>query len=137
MPNNAVPYGDQFAHESATLGERLSDTADELKDRASDFGRTAANSVDSSRDAAASGLHRAATALHEKASSLPGGERVSGMAHATAEKLSSTADYVRDNDVSRMMSDVGDLCKRNPGPSLLAAVVIGFLVGRAFNGNRD
>ncbi len=97
MPNNAIPYGDQFAHDAATLGGKLSGTADELKDRVSDFGRTAANSVDSSRDAAGSGLLRAATALHEKAAALPGGERVSGMARATAEKLSSTADYVRDN----------------------------------------
>jgi len=31
-----------------------------------------------------------------------------------------------------MMSDVAELVKRNPGPSLLAAAAIGFLVGRAF-----
>ena len=57
------------------------------------------------------------------------------MAHATAEKLSSTAGYVREHDVNTMMADVETLVKNNPGPSLLAAAVIGFLVGHAFRSN--
>ena len=137
MPNNAIPYGNQFADESATLGEKLSDSADQVKEKVSGFGRQAADTLNSNRDAAASGLRRAATALHGKASSLPGGDSVTGMARATADKLSSTADYVRDHDVKRMMSDLTVVVKNNPGPSLLAAICIGFLVGRAFNGNRD
>ena len=86
-------------------------------------------------DAAAGKLDKAASALHEKAESLPGGEKVSSLAHATAEKLSSTADYVREHDVKRMMADVETLVKNNPGPSLLAAVAVGFLVARAFSSN--
>jgi hypothetical protein len=31
-----------------------------------------------------------------------------------------------------MLADVEQIVKKNPGPSLLAAVVVGFLVGRAF-----
>ena len=85
--------------------------------------------------AAAGGLEQAASALHDKAESLPGGEKVTGLAHATADKLSSTADYVREHDVNRMMADVETLVKNNPGPSLLAAAAIGFLVGRAFSSN--
>lgn len=137
MPNNAIPYGDQFADGSATLGEKLSDSAEQVKEKVSGYGRQAADTIDSNRDAAATGLQRAATALHDKASSLPGGESVSGMARATADTLSSTADYVRDHDVKRMMSDLTVVVKNNPGPSLIAAIVVGFLVGRAFNGNRD
>jgi hypothetical protein len=34
-----------------------------------------------------------------------------------------------------MMADVETLVKNNPGRSLLAAGVIGFLVGRAFSSN--
>jgi len=137
MPSNAIPYRDQFADESASLREKLSDSAEHVKGKAADYGRQAVETIDSNRDAAASGLQRAATALHEKASSLPGGESVSGMARATADTLSSTAEYVRDHDVKRMMSDLTVVVKNNPGPSLLAAICIGFLVGRAFNGNRD
>ena len=49
--------------------------------------------------------------LDEKAGSLPGGERVTSLAHATAEKLSSTADYVREHNVNQMVTDVETLVK--------------------------
>ena len=134
MPNKPTAFGATVVNEPS-LGEKLSDTATQVKDKVSDLGRTAADNLDENRDAAAGSLNKAATALHEKAESLPGGEKVTNLAHATAEKLSSTADYVREHDVNRMMEDVKTLVKNNPGPSLIAAAVIGFLVGRAFSSN--
>ena len=133
MQNKTTPFRDPVANEPSTMGEKLSDTAAQVKDKVSDLGRTAADKIDENRDAAAGGLDKAASALHEKAERLPGGEKVASLAHATADKLSSTADYVREHDVNRMMADVETLVKNNPGPSLLAAAVIGFLVGRAFS----
>ena len=118
-----------------TVGEKLSETAAQAKEKMADLGRTAADTIDENREAAASGLQKAASALHGKAESLPGGEKVSHLAHGAAEKLSSTAGYVREHDINRMMADVETLVKNNPGPSLLAAAVIGFLVGRAFSNN--
>ena len=131
MTNKATTFMDTVADEASTLGEKLSDTAAQVKDKVSDFGRAAANRIDENRDAAASGLHKAATALRENAASLPGGEMVSGLAHDAAGKLRSTAGYVREHDVNSMLADVKTLVKNNPGPSLIAAAVIGFLVGRA------
>lgn len=113
----------------------MSDTATQVKDKVSDLGRTAANKIDDNREAAAGGLERAANALQDNAASLPGGEKVSSLARNAAEKLSSTAGYVREHDVNRMMADVETLVKNNPGPALLTAAVIGFLVGRAFTDN--
>jgi ElaB/YqjD/DUF883 family membrane-anchored ribosome-binding protein len=135
MPNDATTFREHVGGEPSTLGEKLSDTAGQVKDKISDLGRATADKIDENRDAAASGLQHAASALHENAESLPGGEKVSSVAHATAETLSSTADYVRDHDVNRMMADIETLVKNNPGRSLLAAGVIGFLVGRAFSSN--
>jgi ElaB/YqjD/DUF883 family membrane-anchored ribosome-binding protein len=135
MPNDATTFSGHVGGEPSTLGEKLSDTAGQVKDKISDLGRATADKIDENRDAAASGLQHAASALHEQAESLPGGEKVSSLAHATAETLSTTADYVRDHDVNRMMADVETLVKNNPGRSLLAAGVIGFLVGRAFSSN--
>lgn len=134
MPNESTAFGATAVGEPS-LGEKLSDTATQVKDKVSDLARTAAGKIDENRDATAGGLNKAAAALHENAESLPGGEKVANLAHATAEKLSSTADYVREHDVNRMMADVETLVKNNPGPSLLAAAVIGFLVGRAFSSN--
>lgn len=135
MSSQAKSFPDSVSGQSSTVREKLSDTAAQVKDKVSELGRTAADKVDENRGAAAGGLEQAASALHDKAESLPGGEKVSSLAHATAEKLNSTAEYVREHDVKRMMADVETLVKNNPGPSLLAAAAIGFLVGRAFSSN--
>jgi ElaB/YqjD/DUF883 family membrane-anchored ribosome-binding protein len=135
MPNKATTFQDRVEEDSSTLGEKLSDTATQVKDKVSEMGRSAADKIDENRDAAAGGLDKAAAALHENAESIPGGEKVTGLAHATAEKLSATAGYVREHDVNKMMFDVETLVKKNPGPSLLVAAVVGFLVGRAFSNN--
>jgi hypothetical protein len=68
-----------------------------------------------------------------KADSLAGGESVKGAAYTAADALSSTADYVRENDVKSMLADVRKLVKNNPGPALLTAAVLGFLVARGFS----
>jgi ElaB/YqjD/DUF883 family membrane-anchored ribosome-binding protein len=135
MTNTVTPFKDQAADQASTVGEKLSDTATLVKDKVMDLGRDAVNRIDSNRDAAASGLDKAASALHANAGSLPGGDKVSGMAHDAAESLTTTAEYVREHDVNRMMADVTTLVKNNPGPSLVAAAVVGFLVGRAFSSN--
>jgi ElaB/YqjD/DUF883 family membrane-anchored ribosome-binding protein len=126
---------DPMTSPSTTVGDKLSNTAGQVKEKVSEIGTAAKDKIDENRGSAASGLEKAASTLHEKADGLPGGEKISSLAHATADKLSNTAEYVRDHDVNRMMSDVEELVKNNPGPSLLAAAVIGFLVGRAFTSN--
>jgi ElaB/YqjD/DUF883 family membrane-anchored ribosome-binding protein len=135
MPDKIASFGNQVASESSTAGNKLSETMTQVKDKMSDVGRTAVDKIDENRSAAATGLDKAASAIHQTAESLPGGEKVSGLAHAAADKLSSTAGYVRAHDVNRMMADVETLVKNSPGPSLLAAAAIGFLVGRAFSSN--
>jgi ElaB/YqjD/DUF883 family membrane-anchored ribosome-binding protein len=117
---------------SAGLGASLSGAAARAKEKASDLGRTASDTIDSHRGTAASGLDTAASTIHARADQLPGGESVTGLAHSAADTLASTADYVRKNDVKDMLADVEQIVKKNPGPSLLAAAVVGFLVGRAF-----
>ena len=126
-------HGDSISEKASTVGSKVSDTATQVKDRASQFGRTATKTIDENRDMAASGLDKAASALRENADSLPGGDTVTNLARSTADKLSSTAGYVREHDVRRMMGDVETVVKNNPGPSLLAAAAIGFLVGRAIS----
>lgn len=129
--------------ESTSATEKLTETAQNVKDKVtgaasaardkvSDAGRQASEQIDAKRGPAADSLQSAASALHEKADSLPGGETVKSVAHSTADKLESTAGYIREHDVQAMLSDVQDMVRRNPGPSLLVAATIGFLIGRAF-----
>ncbi len=91
----------------------------------------AVDKIDENRDSAACRLHWAAATLHEQADQLPGGEKMSSLVHATADKLNTTAGYVREHDVDSMMTDAGNLVKKNPVPCLVAAGVAGFVVGRA------
>jgi ElaB/YqjD/DUF883 family membrane-anchored ribosome-binding protein len=122
-------------YENGSITDKASDIASQVKDKAADLGRSAKDKIDENRVNAASGLENAASSLHQNAERLPGGEKVTHLAHSAADTLSSTADYVRQNDVNSMMADVEQLVKKNPGPSLVAAAFIGFLVGRAFSNN--
>jgi len=114
------------------MKETLSDTLGKARDRAEEVSRNVQDKIDEQRRPAADRLESAASALHEKAGSLPGGERVAGMAHGAADKMRATADYVRDHDVSDMVSGVGSFIQRYPAQALISAVAIGFLIGRSF-----
>jgi ElaB/YqjD/DUF883 family membrane-anchored ribosome-binding protein len=132
----AIPSTGSVSESASELSDQLSNFASAAKNKASDLGRTTVDRIDDNREAAAGSLASAASALHEKADALPGGEKVASIAHSAADKLSGTADYVREHDVNGMIADLERLVKANPGPSLVAAAVIGFLVARAFS-SRD
>jgi hypothetical protein len=95
--------------------------------------QTAADKLDEKRGAAAGGLDSAAEALHEKADRIPGGAKAAQAAHTAADALSSTAEYIRENDLKSMMADMQNVVRKNPGPALLAAAALGFLVARTFS----
>jgi ElaB/YqjD/DUF883 family membrane-anchored ribosome-binding protein len=131
------PGGESFGDRSSSMADDLSNRASEAKQKVSDMGRNAADKLDEGRSRAAETLDSAAETLKDKARNLPGGERVSEFAHVAADRLGKAADYVRTNDVRRMMSDVESVVSKNPGPSLLIAAAFGFLIGRAMTMTRD
>jgi ElaB/YqjD/DUF883 family membrane-anchored ribosome-binding protein len=100
---------------------------------ASGMGTAAAEKLAETRSAAGGGLDSAASALHQNAERLSGGDAVKRAARTAADALSSTADYVRENDFKGMLADVKKIVKNNPGPALLTAAVLGFLVARTFS----
>lgn len=103
------------------------------KGKAAEMGQKVADTIDQNRGAAASGMESAASMLRERADTLPGGEKVANAAHATANAVGAAADYVRENDLKTMMADVQQLVKNNPGPALLTAAALGFLIARTFS----
>jgi ElaB/YqjD/DUF883 family membrane-anchored ribosome-binding protein len=98
-----------------------------LKSKAQDVGARAAQRADQARVGAAAGLDSVASTLHEK------GDRVATAAHSAADAVSYGAEYLRDNDLPTMLSDFMDVMRRNPGPALLGAAALGFLLGRALS----
>src|SRR4030095_12786938 len=126
--DSMYPKGDELPHRVAQASDAVSDVADtavervaQIKDKVSDVARAAVDKIDGSRSMTADGLASAASTLHGQADRLPGGEKITGIAHTAAGGLSTTADYVRTHDVDHMLTDVKTLVKNNPGPSLLVA----------------
>ena len=98
-----------------------------LKSKVQDVGARAAQRADQARVGAAAGLESVASSLHEK------GERAASAAHSAADAVAYGAEYLRDNDMQTMMGDLMEVIRRNPGPSLLGAAALGFILGRALS----
>jgi ElaB/YqjD/DUF883 family membrane-anchored ribosome-binding protein len=126
------PLSEKLSHTAAHVKHKAS----QVKHKASRMSQKAVDSIDEQRAGAAAGLEKAASTLHDQAENLPGGEKVAHFAHATADKLSTTAEYVREHDLRAMASDAESAVKRNPAPALLAAAAAGFLTGLLFRRGR-
>ena len=130
--NEAAQLGDEAADMARRAKESLSDTAKTVKDKTQEFGRDAMNKIEENRVSAAGALHNAASSMHQKADKLPNGP---DLAHSAADRVEAVASYLQGHDTKQMMADMETVVRRNPGPSLLVAGVLGFLVGRAFRSN--
>jgi ElaB/YqjD/DUF883 family membrane-anchored ribosome-binding protein len=119
---------DQAADMAKRTKETITDTARTVKDKTQEFGRSAVNKIEENRVSAAGALHSAASSLHQTAGKLP---NVPDIAHSTAERVDAVAAYMEGHDTKQMMADMEAVVKRNPGPSLLIAAAVGFLLGRA------
>ena len=122
---------DQAVNSVEAVAERAGTRANDVKASMSDAARTAAQTLDEGRQIAAERLGSAASAVRDRLDQLPGGPKVQQFAHAAAERLSTTADYVRSHDAKHMLADVTRVVKNNPGPSLVIAAAFGFVLGRA------
>jgi ElaB/YqjD/DUF883 family membrane-anchored ribosome-binding protein len=87
---------------------------------ASEMSQTAENLIDAKRGSAAGGLDSAA-------------EKVANATHMAADAVGTTADYVRGNNLKNMLADVQRIVRDNPGPALLTAAALGFLIARTFS----
>jgi hydroxypyruvate isomerase len=104
--------------------------------RAAEVGERAAAVFDEKRDAVARALDAAASSLHARVESLPGGPNVARAALSTADTMEKAADYVRDQDLKGMLSDITQIAKRHPGATLLVATALGFMAVRAMGRNQ-
>ena len=111
--------------------DRAAGLASKLKDKASQLTSTVSDTVGGQRDKVAGGLDRVASNIHEKAGSLPGGQRAANAANSLADGMESTASYLRDHDLKDIGDSMAGIYRKYPVQSLLSAVAIGFLAGRA------
>ena len=110
-----------MAHQAA---DKASEMGRHAADKASEMGRHAMDRADQSRGSVAEGLERTAQALRSK---MP--EGASEYAQPAVEAMERAADYIRTHDLKEMGNDLTSTVRQHPGPSLIAAVAVGFLVG--------
>jgi ElaB/YqjD/DUF883 family membrane-anchored ribosome-binding protein len=130
--NEAAQLGDEASDIARRAKESVSDAAKTMKDKTQEFGRDAMGKIEENRVSAAGALHNAASTMHQNADKLPNGP---DMAHSAADRVEAVASYLQGHDTKQMMADVETVVRRNPGPSLLVAGALGFLIGRAFRSN--
>jgi membrane-bound lytic murein transglycosylase B len=111
--------------------DRVSDMTSKVKDKAGQVAETVSEKLGQQRTNAADTLGRAASALHERASDVPGGPKAVNLTHSIADGMESTASYLRGHDFSQMGKDVVEVCRRHPAQSLVAALALGFFIGRS------
>lgn len=125
----ATEPGASFSSENPS---NLTDAAPGDGEARAAVGRRQAGGIpDQARSSAAAGLTSAASALEDTVNE--GAQHARRAAQATANVLSKSADYLRDNSAQDMVEDAMDVVKRNPGIALAGAVALGFFVGRAFS----
>ena len=52
---------------------------------------------------------------------------------AATDTVKQAADYLRESGMDSMVADVEAMVKRHPGPSLVVAGLLGFMVGRTLS----
>ena len=130
MHDSGTHIGDDIAD---AVEETLDDVTGSLRRKGSEVGRKAAETFDDGRAAAARSLHGAARGLHRQADAIAAGaERFSRATHGVADRVDSASRYVREHDARTMLTHVEAQVRRHPARSLLVALVLGFLAGRAF-----
>jgi hypothetical protein len=113
------------------IKDRASDIASRTKEKASQVAETVSEKLGHTRESAADGLNRAASTIRDSGGHVAGGSQVRNLTDGLANGMESTATYLRDHDFNHMGRDVMDLCRRYPTQSVIAALAVGFLIGRS------
>ena len=129
-PSNLENASD-FSDTISDAKDRAAGFASKVKDKASQVTSAVSDTVGRQRDNVAGGLDRVASTIHEKAGSLPGGQKAADAANSLADGMESTASYLRDHDLKDMGKSLTGVCRKYPVESVVAALAIGVLVGRA------
>ncbi|MGC8518171.1 MAG: hypothetical protein ACP5P4_06530 [Steroidobacteraceae bacterium] len=128
-PDNisSVPHAPPASGPDAT--EKLIDAASRARSKATSPEHFA-ESNGGSADGSMSSTGTARSESHARAEPSVGAKRLTRAAHATANTLNHTAEYIRKSDAASMMSDAKRLAKDNPGLTLLGGAIIGFVLAR-------
>lgn len=119
-------------------GDKLADVGSGLRDKAGNMKQKLANALETGaerlRDRGTGGNLAGATASGSTAIESDG--RLAGLSDRVAGGMQASADWIRDADIDGLKTGIERQVKEHPGRTLLIAAGLGYLIGRAFKGDK-
>jgi len=110
------------------VADKAKDIAGNVADKARDLASTAGDRAEHAVGRAGSGIESLGHAVREN---LPRGGTMGAVADRAAGGLESAGRYLQEEGLSGMADDLTDMIRRNPVPSVLIGIGIGYLIARA------
>lgn len=125
------------------IADRARDIAGNAKDKLADVGSSVRQGAGSAKDKLADALESGADKLRQRGGQMSGSAGSSDVAISgdgtmnqvtdrLAGGMQATADWLRDADLDGLKTGVERQVKEHPGRTLLLAVGVGYLLGKAF-----
>jgi ElaB/YqjD/DUF883 family membrane-anchored ribosome-binding protein len=146
------PQGSSFDFEGGTEGQNLKDRAKgaigSANERLADVGSTVREKAGSVKNKLANALESGAERLRGNGganlagatsagtTTIEGDGRLSQVSDRVAGGMEATADWLRDADIDGIKTGIERQVKEHPGRTLLIAAGLGYLIGRAFRGDK-
>lgn len=132
---------DRAVNAMGNARERLADVGSTMKEKASNAKEKLADALESGAErlrerAGTTGGATLAGATGEGTTAIPADGRVAQVSDKVASGMQSTADWIREADIADLKQGIEKQVKEHPGRTLLIAVGLGYLVGRAFRSNQ-
>jgi len=130
--------------EGGSVADRARDLAGNAKDKLADVGSSVREGAGNAKNKLADAIESGADKLRQRGArgQLSGsagttdvtvsGDGVSNVTDRVAGGMQATADWLRDADLDNLRSGVERQVKEHPGRTLLLAVGLGYLIGKAF-----
>jgi ElaB/YqjD/DUF883 family membrane-anchored ribosome-binding protein len=119
-------------------GDKLADVGSGIRDKAGNVKQKLANALESGaerlRERGTGGNLAGATVSGSTA--IEGDGRLAGLSDRVAGGMQASADWIRDADIDGLKTGIERQVKEHPGRTLLIAAGLGYLIGRAFRGEK-
>ncbi len=120
-----------------TVRETVRERAHEAGERTEDFRHRFADRLQTGAERLKHRASGAAPAGEGRLDRMLDTNAAHRLENGLASGLESTADWIRNADLDSIRNDIEGQVRNNPGRTLLVALGIGYLVGRAFGGGKS
>lgn len=122
-----------FRDVAGTAQEKLADVGSTARERAGNLKDSLANALDSGAERLRQrgSVGQVATATEGPSVALETSSRVAPVKARVASGMEATADWLRETDLDSVKGGIERQVKEHPGRTLLVAVGLGYLIGKA------